>query len=318
MFHHWRIFILLPVLGFFTLCARSQGPIAPPRFESEPARAFESSLDGLRQQLQEILAAAKDGNRPKLEFLIGQLEIPNYGVWFTTTFGKEKGESWAGPYGRDLHENENDMASRFLEMGTEKGELEVRKLNDAPRSGLESGMINALQRPLEIYYAGWKQPPPRPPFTNELVGYFVFLDGRFRWDSTILPLKVTLVGPGNEDPPQDAPTSGAGIAASDHAGKGPFHAGVGGVTFPMCTYCPSPEFTKEARAKHIEGTAILQAIIQPDGRITDITVVKGIDGGLTEKAIEAVSKWRFNPAHGPDGEPVPVIVPIEVTFRLAN
>jgi protein TonB len=37
--------------------------------------------------------------------------------------------------------------------------------------------------------------------------------------------------------------------------------------------------------------------------------------GLDQKAMEAVSKWRFRPATK-DGKPVPVMVNVEVHFRL--
>jgi protein TonB len=37
--------------------------------------------------------------------------------------------------------------------------------------------------------------------------------------------------------------------------------------------------------------------------------------GLDEKAIEAVRKWRFEPGQK-DGWPVPVLVEIQVNFRL--
>jgi TonB family protein len=61
---------------------------------------------------------------------------------------------------------------------------------------------------------------------------------------------------------------------------------------------------------------VLQVVITPDGRATDIQVVKGPGLGLEEKAVEAVKQWRFKPANGPGGKPVPVVVPLEITFRL--
>jgi protein TonB len=58
------------------------------------------------------------------------------------------------------------------------------------------------------------------------------------------------------------------------------------------------------------------AIITPEGKATNIRVIKGVGLGLDEKAIEAVRDWIFKPAIGPGGKPVAVEVPIEVTFRL--
>jgi outer membrane biosynthesis protein TonB len=46
-----------------------------------------------------------------------------------------------------------------------------------------------------------------------------------------------------------------------------------------------------------------------------LRVVKGIGLGLDEKAIEAVTKWRFKPGLK-DGKPVVVAAHIEVNFRL--
>jgi outer membrane biosynthesis protein TonB len=48
----------------------------------------------------------------------------------------------------------------------------------------------------------------------------------------------------------------------------------------------------------------------------NISIVKDPGMGLGEKAVESVRTWRFRPAAGPNGKIIPVIVPIEVTFRL--
>lgn len=99
--------------------------------------------------------------------------------------------------------------------------------------------------------------------------------------------------------------------------KGQFpRAGVAGFGVPDCVYCPPPEYTKKARAAKLVGTAVLQVIITADGHATDISVKRSLDADLDAQAIKAVSKWRFKPAIGPRGQPVSVICPIEVTFRL--
>jgi protein TonB len=56
--------------------------------------------------------------------------------------------------------------------------------------------------------------------------------------------------------------------------------------------------------------------VTAEGRATNIAIVKAPGKGLEAKALEAVRDWKFKPAVGPDGNPVSVIVPMEVIFRL--
>jgi TonB family protein len=96
------------------------------------------------------------------------------------------------------------------------------------------------------------------------------------------------------------------------------HAGVGGVGLPLCVYCPAPRYSGDARKAKVEGTVILQVVITPDGRAINVKIVKDPGSGLGMQAVEAVRKWKFQPASGPDGKLIAVIVPIQVTFRLFN
>jgi TonB family protein len=94
------------------------------------------------------------------------------------------------------------------------------------------------------------------------------------------------------------------------------HAGTNGIDAPRCIACPIPAYSDRARAGKIQGTIVLSVLVSENGRADTIAIVKGLGFGLTQKAIETVSEWRFKPATSKEGEPVPVIAPIEVTFRL--
>jgi TonB family protein len=59
----------------------------------------------------------------------------------------------------------------------------------------------------------------------------------------------------------------------------------------------------------------LNVVFRADGRITNIRVVRGLPDGLTEKAIEAALKIRFNPAVK-NGVPVSVRGNVEFAFSL--
>jgi periplasmic protein TonB len=79
---------------------------------------------------------------------------------------------------------------------------------------------------------------------------------------------------------------------------------------------PYPPYTKEAKAAKIQGTVLIEGIIGLDGRITSMRLLKGMGYGLDESALKTLKKWKCNPAVGPNGKPVPVIVPFEINFRL--
>jgi TonB family protein len=98
--------------------------------------------------------------------------------------------------------------------------------------------------------------------------------------------------------------------------NGAFRPGVAGISFPSCSHCPPPQYTSEARKAHYQGTVVLQIVVTADGRAKNIRVVSGPGMGLEDSAIRVVRDWRFKPAVDWDGNSVPVISPVEVTYRL--
>jgi TonB family protein len=95
---------------------------------------------------------------------------------------------------------------------------------------------------------------------------------------------------------------------------GVFKSGLG-AGVPRCTSCRSPDFSDAARAAKFEGTVLLSIVVTTGGKATSIYVLKGAPFGLTEKFIEAVRNWRFEPALK-DGNPVSVRTQVETTFHL--
>jgi len=89
-----------------------------------------------------------------------------------------------------------------------------------------------------------------------------------------------------------------------------------GYSAPKCVRCPSPAFSKEAVDKKIQGTVLVVAVIDENGRARDVKAVRALPYGLTLQAIQGVRNWTFQPATGPDGKPATVRQLIEVTFHL--
>jgi TonB family protein len=89
----------------------------------------------------------------------------------------------------------------------------------------------------------------------------------------------------------------------------------GGVTAPSLAFKLEPEYSEEARRAKVQGTVVLYVEIDPTGHADNIRVIRSMGLGLDEKAIEAVTAWRFAPGMK-DGRPVTVAANIEVNFRL--
>jgi protein TonB len=60
---------------------------------------------------------------------------------------------------------------------------------------------------------------------------------------------------------------------------------------------------------------VLFLVVDAQGQPRDIRLQRSLGMGLDEKAMAAVSKWRFQPATL-DGKPVATQINVEVTFRL--
>ena len=97
---------------------------------------------------------------------------------------------------------------------------------------------------------------------------------------------------------------------------GAYVPGIGGIGVPKCMECPEPSFSDEARAAKVSGIVVLHLIVTEEGHVTNIQVRRPLGHGLDEKAAEAVGSWRFKPAAGPEGNPVPVWTDVEVNFRI--
>lgn len=93
-------------------------------------------------------------------------------------------------------------------------------------------------------------------------------------------------------------------------------AGQTGYKYPRCEYCPQANYPEEAVADKAQGTVVMEVVVTANGRADEIRILHALPFGLTDEAISAVQRWRFDPALGPDGKPAAVRQIIEVTFHL--
>lgn len=66
-----------------------------------------------------------------------------------------------------------------------------------------------------------------------------------------------------------------------------------------------------------EGDVILSAVIDEQGKISQLTLLTGIDPAINQNVIQTVSQWTFTPATK-DGQPVASKQELHFHFRSAR
>jgi TonB family protein len=111
------------------------------------------------------------------------------------------------------------------------------------------------------------------------------------------------------------------VRAASFAGSSPTEASAStippavGVTAPRPLREVRPSYTKEALARKISGIVLVQGVVQTDGTLRDVRVIRSLDAvyGLDDEALKAARQWQFAPGTK-DGQPTSVSVTIELTF----
>jgi periplasmic protein TonB len=153
-----------------------------------------------------------------------------------------------------------------------------------------------------------KQPPPPPPAPGPP-------------DSEPpAPQKVyVLPGGGNvavtPGPAEGTPTGRPGGTGRGTGGGGPPEStGSGPRPVPLASVATMPEalgdydyskdYPAEALRQGIEGEVVVRVLVAEDGAVAEARLVRGLGGGLSQKALELARRLRFKPARDDGGRAV--------------
>lgn len=116
------------------------------------------------------------------------------------------------------------------------------------------------------------------------------------------------IGPGDGD--------GLGPGRNRNIGDGDYRPG-SGIVNPRVLREVKPLYTAQAMQMKIQGDVHLECVVQSDGTVGEIRVVRSLDWryGLDQEAIKAARQWLFVPAML-KGRPVAMRVTIGITFAL--
>jgi periplasmic protein TonB len=87
-----------------------------------------------------------------------------------------------------------------------------------------------------------------------------------------------------------------------------------GMTPPRKVVDVNPVYPQLAQTAHAQGIVILEAIIDAQGNVSSVHVLRSIPL-LDQAAVDAVRQWRYTPALL-NGTPVPVVMTVTVNFQL--
>lgn len=287
---------VIAVLGISSCIPASvsaQAKAASPPAPAVAVAKYSDTTDGLQRLLRDILAVAKSGDREKLAARVKDMEVPDCDAWLHKMYESDKADSWMGLCDpKVLAPKEQRMQDLFMRLGKEEGEVFTRKVNDNPEPGhgMEWGWLGAIRQPLDIYFANWEPSNAPKDYERDPIGYFMFIDGGFRWDSSIVTIKRSEIKIAN-------------IVPEKLVNK------------------VDPVYPPEAVSKRISGTVRVHFVIGADGLVYSAHAISG--EGLSEEPLlrkaaeEAVLQWRYQPVTL-DGKPIQVDTTTDITFSQKN
>jgi protein TonB len=90
----------------------------------------------------------------------------------------------------------------------------------------------------------------------------------------------------------------------------------GGIPAPQRIFDAAPVYPEAARAAGVQGIVIAEVLIDTDGNVMDIRVLRS-HPLLENAAVDAIWQWRYEPVLV-DGQAVPMVLTVTLNFTLEN
>lgn len=296
-----RLFVFLA----FVLCtahsvaARPQGaavstPDIPTYPDSEP---------GLKHLMQDALNAAKSNDRTKLEEITNSMVLPSSDDLFSSTFGPVRGKFYAKLYSENNRRIAADLSGIFWELTSGKfGILAVHEFKNQCDFSADQDEYPVLAERIV------PEPFSVVRFSHgSLVKEFRFLayvNGGFRFLGQLSASAGFVSNTGKAMVHDSASDS----SSDTNSGRSVV------IPQPKWVHQVHPEYPMEARNAHIQGTVVVHVIINKDGTIGELHLIRG-QCPLARAAIEAIKQWRFEPTLL-DGKAIQVETEFEVGFHM--
>lgn len=181
--------LALPVYSQQTVGpAAGTGTGSTPDSVAPPAQ-YPNTIEGLQSLMNDMLAATKRGDKQGVDALIKQTEFADYAAYLVRTYNPDPlaGEDWNITYRQWLGNNEDQLRELLQTLAKDDGgQILVGKASDDPTQGrgFEWALVHYAHIPIDIYRVTLVF-SRSPGGQGELIGYWVYSDWMFRWDSIV-------------------------------------------------------------------------------------------------------------------------------------
>jgi TonB family protein len=296
-------------------------PPSPPRTAKPKATPQPPTVGYVRGETPPVLTPPRQ-SRAGLAVGIGVLVIVVVAGVFYVTHGKHGGPGAAA---------EPTPAPETVEMAREVAQQEVAKQTQALRQRLTNEILNptavpAPRRPAapppERAAAVVPNQQPPAPAPAEAAAQPTAVAPAATEEPTAAPVAIAPTeapptpvpaAPTFTPPPTHVPL----VAAPPAVKEGDLVELDGDVIPPEPIYNPKPAYPPVAERQRIEGTVLLEVLVDENGSVQDLHLLRGVkpDLGLDAAAADAVRTWRYRPATK-GGVRVKVRTTLAINFKL--
>jgi protein TonB len=93
---------------------------------------------------------------------------------------------------------------------------------------------------------------------------------------------------------------------------------VGGqIKMPTLIRRVEPVYPPMAVSAHLQGIVILEAIVNEEGAVKEVKVLRSVNPVLDREALAAVRQWKYEPVVL-NGTPVPFVLTVSLSFSLVD
>ena len=234
--------------------------------------SYPDSPEGLRNIVESIFGAIRSGDQAETSAYCSSFLISDHTAWFVKVFASTEGPRLDAKYSGVLAANPNlfrDLFATSLFHSRTNLKITVLQRPVDPGPRLAQVAVQAMAIPVPLYYVEGRNEDAKDAFPVSGIGYFVYVDGGFRF----LPTEVL-------EALSTAPPLRIRIPES--------------LLGSQITYRVTPVYPDQARATGIKGDVVVHIVVGTDGTVKEATVVGG-DPALGQAALDAVRQWKCRP-----------------------